>query len=207
MPYVTPDLAVTGNFITAADGNRRRDNDEYLKGNAGPVALGNTLNVSGAITATSSISATAALGTSGATGGVNITDRVNGAQTWVVYASGGLFFLYDGSYGNVFDLGYGGPSAWNGGAGAERGINPYMLRHGVLQGFLEAGTITYGYSGDKIISQSFSGGPMNGWAVTYEYSGDFLVATRLRIGGTGGTIVRSIGYGYSGNLISTETHS
>lgn len=207
MPYVTPDLAVTGNFITAADGNRRRDNDEYLKGNAGPISYGNSGSYAGTLSATGTVSG-AALSTGGALAGLNLSDRTGVSPSWVIYASGGYLRFFDSILGDILAIGGGAFASENGGAGTEAGISPWLLSHSALAGFLRSGTDTITYNGDgTIASESFSGGPMNGWAITYEYSGGLLVAQRLRVGGAGGTIIFTIAYGYSGSQIISVVHS
>lgn len=215
MAYVTPDLAVTGNFITAADGNRRRDNDEYLKGNAGAISFGNSGTFSGNVTATATVTGTVGVVTGPSAGAqFSFFDRVDSTQ-WVLYASSGVMWFYNPVLGNFFGFNYSNgqlnvrDAVANGGPSFHAGLLPGYLSQAALTGFLRSGTWTYGYSGELLVSQVMNAlGPLNGWAITYEYSGTTLVAQRLRIGGAGGTVIQSIGYGYDGlGRILTEGHS
>lgn len=209
MPYLTPDTAITGNFITAADGNRRRDNDEYFKGRAGAVAIENALTVSGTLAASSTISTPTSVQAGPGPGNQVVWHDRESSVIWLWYSSGNVARLYSAAIGDVFSI--------NHATGAmsirdiiDNFIVPGRLHQTALTGFLRAGTWSYGYNADGTIAYQVmnAAGPLNGCAITYEYSGGRISAQRLRIGGTGGTVIASIAYGYDGSgRINSEAHS
>jgi hypothetical protein len=214
MPYLTPDTAVTGNIITAADGNRRRDNDEYFKGNAGPIAIGASTTVTGSVVATGNTHANGiAVGVGGVQSGPGPSNQLlfhdrTTNQAWVWYAHGGLARIYTPIGAEPIQIGVNGNITFS--DVIDLGMQPGRLSAAAQTGFQRyGGTWTYGYNGDDTVAwASCSGGSLSGYALTYEYSGGNVAAVRLRAGGIFGGIVASISYGYDGSgRVSTETHT
>jgi hypothetical protein len=207
MAYAVVPTAVTGDIVPAAYGNRLRDNLAYLKGQAGSIALENSVAVSGAVSATGTISTPAIIQTGpGAGAAFQFADRANGTLLWAWYANAGVAYLFNSVLGNLFGLDY---ATGNGSATAHLGLYSNALSQSALTGFLRAGTWTYAYNGDGTIASQVmnAAGPLSGWAITYEYSAGLVGAMRLRIGGAAGTIVQSINFTYDGSgRISTESH-
>ena len=203
MAWAVVPTAVTGDIVPAAWGNRVRDNSAYLKGQAGSITLENSLTVSGTITSTSSISAPGAIAAGpGAAAQITIYDRTTN-NPWVLYGSGGLLRVYDGSTGAEPIQFVQGTAMmnWSSVNDPDSGIPPTRLRRVTRVGMLGAGggTQSINYNGDGTVDWIFFPDGISATStITFEYSGGRCVAVRLRIGGSTGTIINSIGFGYDG---------
>lgn len=207
MPYLTPVTAITGDFITAADGNRRRDNDEYFKGRAGVISLENSVAIAGGLATTAGASITGRQSLhNGADGAAGLwfthlgAQRVffgldDGAEDWVrVYGVGAGNILRVNRTNGAMD--------WQDSANdRDVGIPPRRLRRVTRVGMLGAGggTQSFNYNGDGTIDWiHFPDGINAVSTLTFEYSAGKVVAIRLRDGGSTGTILNSVGFGYDG---------
>jgi hypothetical protein len=225
MPYVTLPTAVVGAIVPASWGNQARDNLEYLKGNAGPVTIGNAVAVTGAVSSTSNVTAsgnvTAAAtvtGTGSIVAGPSASNQItwhdrNSNVPWLWYAAGNTARLYYGATGiEPIRVGVAGDIELAGGI-VNQFLTPPRMHPQALFGFWSGvgGTVGMGiaYNGDGTVNyMHVSSGTINfNWAVTFEYSGGLVVAMRLRAGGPGGAVSASITFGYTGSQVTSIFHS
>lgn len=201
MPYLTPDTAITGNIITAADGNRRRDNDEYFKGRAGLVSIENSVAVTGTVSASAGLTGPT-VGVSGAGAMLGFSDRSNPALGWAWYADAGLARLYSQAIGDILQFAHGtGNMNWTVVNDPDSGIPPQRLRRVTRIGMLGAGggTQSIAYNADGTVNWiHFPDGISAVSTLTFEYSAGRVVAIRLRVGDASGTIINSVAFGYDG---------
>lgn len=203
MAFDVVPTAVTGDIVPAAWGNRVRDNDAYLKGRAGGVSIENSL------TATALFAPTLQAGPS-ASAQVTVLDRGDNTP-WVLYAVSQAFRIYSGAVGDVLRFIYStGQMQWTQVNDPDEGIPPTRLRRVTRAGMLGAGggTQSLAYNGDGTLFYIFYPDGINATStITFEYSGGLCVGIRLRIGGSGGTIINSVTFGYSGGQVTSIAQS
>ena len=225
MAYTTPATAVVGAIVPASYGNVLRDNDEYLKGRAGPVAIENSVAVTGNVnpsgsvaaggnvTAGNTMTATASVTSGpGPASQLQWHDRTSNVP-WLWWAAGNIARLYYGATGiEPIRVGVAGDIELAGGI-VNQFLRSERLHPMALFGFWGGvgGTVGTGiaYNGDGTVNyMHVSSGTINfNWAVTFEYSGGLVVAMRLRAGGPGGAVQNSITFGYTGSQVTSIFHS
>lgn len=204
--------AVTGDIVPAAWGNRVRDNEAYMKGQAGAVTIENALTVQGTLDVATGFGSVMR-------GRLTYTAGGGTAGYWLQHAAVNRFFmgLDDGSedWWRIYGSGIGNILRVNNTNGAmdwvstandpDTGVPPTRLRRTARLGMLGAGggTQVLAYNGDGTLNWiTWPDGISAGQTVTFEYSGGLVVAIRLRSGTATGTILNSVTFTYTGGQVT-----